>query len=73
MLFSAASQVIKQAMNKIQAINHIQQFAKQQIEPAYQFQLIEMIESELFSLHEGNFARYKVTPNEFKNWQEVWL
>lgn len=33
---------------------------------------IEVIETELLSLHEGNFARYLVRPSEFKKWQEEW-
>ena len=33
---------------------------------------IEMVETELMSLHEGNFARYRIRPSEFKKWQEVW-
>jgi hypothetical protein len=32
----------------------------------------EMAESELVSLHEGNFARYQIRPSEFKAWQQVW-
>jgi len=31
-----------------------------------------MAESELLSLHEGNFARYQIRPSEFSGWQEVW-
>jgi hypothetical protein len=34
--------------------------------------LIEVVETELLSLHEGNFARYMVRPSEFKKWQEEW-
>jgi hypothetical protein len=30
------------------------------------------VESELLGLHEGNFARYFVTPLQFKHWQESW-
>ena len=33
---------------------------------------IEVVETELMSLHEGNFARYWVRPSEFKRWKEVW-
>ena len=33
---------------------------------------IEMVETELMSLHEGNFARYRISPSEFKKWQEAW-
>ena len=32
----------------------------------------EMVERELLSLHEGNFARYRITPSEFAAWQEAW-
>jgi hypothetical protein len=33
---------------------------------------IEYVETELLSLHEGNFARYIITPAEFKRWKEIW-
>jgi hypothetical protein len=32
----------------------------------------DMTESELVSLHEGNFARYQIRPSEFEAWQQVW-
>jgi hypothetical protein len=38
-----------------------------------QGKFIESVESELLSLHEGNFARYKIRPSEFKCWQEIWM
>ncbi len=34
--------------------------------------LIEYLETELLSLHEGNFARYYISPSEFTRWKEVW-
>ena len=37
-----------------------------------QKRFIELIETELLSMHDGNFARYKITPAEFKKWQTVW-
>lgn len=38
----------------------------------YQGKFIETVDTELLSLHEGNFATYYVRPAEFKNWQAVW-
>lgn len=35
-------------------------------------QFRDMAESELVSLHEGNFARYQIRPSEFEAWQQVW-
>lgn len=33
---------------------------------------IEMVETELLSLHEGNFARYRISKKEFDKWKENW-
>ena len=32
----------------------------------------ELAEAELISLHEGNFARYRIRPSEFATWRQVW-
>jgi len=37
-----------------------------------QAKFIEAVETELLSLHEGNFARYWITPSEFRKWKEAW-
>jgi hypothetical protein len=39
---------------------------------ADQAKFIEIVETELLSLHEGNFARYRIRPSEFKKWRDVW-
>ena len=31
-----------------------------------------VVEAELMSLHEGNFARYQIRPSEFVAWRAVW-
>jgi hypothetical protein len=33
---------------------------------------IGSVETELLALHEGNFARYWISPQEFRRWKEVW-
>lgn len=38
-----------------------------------QAKFIEMTETELLSLYEGNYARYDIRPTEFKVWLEQWL
>ncbi len=30
------------------------------------------VEQELLSLHEGNFARYRISPSMFRSWQDHW-
>lgn len=66
------SEVIRGRMSKKQAAAHLAQWADEEIDEADREQFREVAESELLSLHEGNFARYRVTPNEFRDWREVW-
>ncbi len=33
---------------------------------------IEAVDTELLSLHEGNFARFWIRPSEFEKWRTVW-
>jgi len=33
---------------------------------------VEAVETEILALHEGNFARYRISPSEFKNWKSNW-
>ena len=35
-------------------------------------QFSEAVETEILALHEGNFARYRVSPKEFKAWKSGW-
>ncbi len=33
---------------------------------------IQAVETELMALHEGNYARYRVSPKEFEQWKAAW-
>ncbi|NYT61921.1 hypothetical protein H0A66_06240 [Alcaligenaceae bacterium] len=33
---------------------------------------IEVTETQLMSLHEGNIAPYRLRPSEFQAWQAIW-
>jgi len=35
-------------------------------------QFVEAVETEIMALHEGNFARYRVSPKEFIAWKSAW-
>ena len=37
-----------------------------------QEKFMESVETELLSLHEGNFARYRIRPSEFSSWKKIW-
>ena len=33
---------------------------------------IEVVETEVMSLHEGNIARYRLRPSQYQTWRETW-
>ncbi len=64
--------VVRGRMGKKQAAAHVGAWTRQHIDPAQRERFQETAESELLSLHEGNFARYQIRPSEFAAWQEAW-
>lgn len=39
---------------------------------ADQEQFIEAVETEILAIHDGNFARYRVSPKEYERWRANW-
>ena len=64
--------VIRGRMNRKAASAHVISWARENIPPQEQEKFRELVETELLGLHEGNYARYEVTPLEFVGWREVW-
>ncbi|MCH8533142.1 MAG: Fic family protein [Saccharospirillum sp.] len=72
LITQAVATVVRERLTKHQAINHIQRFAQEQIKTADRQRFIEVVETQLLSLHEGNIARYRLRPSEFHGWYQVW-
>jgi len=66
------SAIIKGGKSKIEASVEIQTTALGLL-PEDRSRFITSVESELLSLHEGNFARYKVTPSAYKKWKDQFV
>jgi Fic family protein len=71
-LKEAAADVIRGRLDKRAAAAYIAEWAGAHIQPADRARFVEAVETELMSLHEGNFARYRVRRSEFEAWREVW-
>jgi len=46
--------------------------ANETVPKADRTKLIEVVETELEGLHEGNIARYRLRPSKFKLWHAKW-
>ena len=64
--------VVRGPMDRKTARAHLAAITRNEIPAADQEQFVEVAETELLGLHEGNFARYQVRPSEFTAWRLVW-
>ena len=71
-LREVVAEVVRGNKNKQEAFAYIAIWATQNIAEEDQEHFREVTETELLSLHEGNFARYQLRPSEFTLWQQQW-
>jgi hypothetical protein len=64
--------VVRGNMDKKAATASIRQHATAEVPPEDHARFIEVVETELMGLHEGNIARYRLRPAEYQRWQEHW-
>jgi hypothetical protein len=59
-------------MEKKAATVFIQQRAVENVPQEDRARFIEVVETEVICLHEGNIARYRLRPVEYKRWKTAW-
>ena len=71
-LMELVGAVVRGGLDKKAAAAFIRRQATQLAEGEDRSRLAAMAESELTSLHEGNFARYRLRPAEYHAWRQTW-
>ena len=66
------AEVVRGCMNKKIAGAFIQRVAAEKVIQADQARFVEVVETEIMSLHEGNIARYHLRPFQYNTWRETW-
>jgi len=64
--------VVREGMDKRAATALVRQRAAEQVPPEDQARFVEVVETEIMSLHEGNIARYRLRPAEYHTWRQGW-
>lgn len=72
LLAEIVSTIIRQGLDRAAAIDFIRREAEAKAPADDRARLIEIAETEIMSLHEGNFARYRVRPSEYHAWRASW-
>ena len=68
----AVCEVVQHKMNKLKGSQFISKLANESVPSEDRNRFIEIAEIEVSSLHEGNFARFRIRPSEFFEWQREW-
>jgi hypothetical protein len=64
--------IVRESMDRSAAIRFIHEQIDENAPPEDRARLTELVETEVMSLHEGNFARYNARPSEYQAWRERW-
>ncbi len=64
--------IVRNQMNRSAAVEFIKRSANESVPSEAKTRFIEVVETEIMSLHEGNFARYRLRYSEYTAWRSVW-
>ena len=66
------AEVVRRGHSKTVAVRYIRDYAASHLPEDDRSRFVEVAETELMALHEGNIARYRLRPSEFSAWQDSW-
>ncbi len=72
LIADVVTHVVRTRLGKANAISYVRSVAENQVPLKDQPSFIEVTETQLMNLHEGNIARYRLRPSEFEAWQIEW-
>lgn len=64
--------IVRNQMNRNAAVELIKRTANESVPSDAKARFIEVVETEIMSLHEGNFARYRLKYSEYAAWRSMW-
>lgn len=72
-LVEMVAAIIRAGMDRRAAIDFIRREVDEKAPAEDRRRLVELVETEVMSLHEGNFARYHVQPSVYHAWHAKWV
>lgn len=71
-LREVVGEVVRNRLDVEAAAMRVAAWIEANVETGDRDRFLEVAETELLGLHEGNYARYRVSADEFSAWREVW-
>ncbi|OIO08805.1 MAG: cell filamentation protein Fic [Elusimicrobia bacterium CG1_02_63_36] len=72
LVIDAVSKIVGSGMDKKVAAAFIKRRASEDVPQEDQARFIEVVETAVMNLHEGNIARYRLRPSQYQKWKETW-
>ncbi|MFQ5644032.1 MAG: Fic family protein [Thiogranum sp.] len=72
LIAETVAEIVRVGMDKKTATAFVQQRAQEVISTDDQARFVEVVETEAMNLHEGNIARYRIRPSQYKTWKATW-
>lgn len=72
LIAEAVADVVRGRMDKARAVESVRRCALERVPDPDRERFVEVVETQLISLHEGSIARYRLRPSEFAAWRKVW-
>jgi hypothetical protein len=72
LMAEVVAEIVRRGVDKKAATVHIRRRATAAVPPVDLARFVEVAETELMDLHEGNIARYRLRPSEYQSWREKW-
>lgn len=68
LIYTAITTIVKEKMNASSAVAEIRKQASHYLPLKDHAYFLQVVENELLSLHEGNIARYRLSPSQYRAW-----
>jgi hypothetical protein len=68
----AVATIVCECLDKLSATAFLRNQAKESVPLADQLKFIEVVETELMNLHEGNISRYGLRLADYEKWHRIW-
>lgn len=66
------SEIVSGGMDKKAAVAFIKRRSEKDVPREDRIRFVEVVETEAMNLHEGNIARYRLRPEQYRAWRETW-
>lgn len=71
LIAQTVADVVRQGVRRKAVSAFVRHRARDQVAPPDQARFIEVTETEIMALHEGNIARYRLRPSEYHQWRQT--